>query len=96
MSGLRHKLDLLKRTSGVGVRPSTTGPAPQTAPSSGPLEGLRPGDERLLEALGGEFRSTAAGPLHITSHRYSLETPYGRHGCLLRALGLKPQILSPL
>ncbi len=96
MSGLRHKLDLLKRTSGVGVRPSTSGPAPQTAPSSGPLEGLRPGDERLLEALGGEFRSTAAGPLHITSHRYSLETPYGRHGCLLRALGLKPQILSPL
>lgn len=99
MSGLRHKLDLLKRTSGVAPRLAAPGSAASplgASTAAAGAVGARIGDERLLEVLGGGFHSTSGGPLHVTSHRYALTTPYGRHGCLLRALDLAPSVLTPL
>jgi hypothetical protein len=89
MSGLRDKLDLLKRTSGI----QTVRPRVDSAPSRCAPTCL---DRRLLDALGGEFRQTARGPLHVTTCRSDLSTPHGRNGCLNQALRLEPRTLATL
>lgn len=93
MSGLRNKLDLLKRTTGVGspalARPALLDSSSLSAPTLSR-------DQHLLDVLGGAFCSTPGGPLHVTTHRYDLSTPYGKYGCLRRALNLEAGALAPL
>ena len=94
MSGLRNKLDLLKRTAGVGHGGRARVPVE---------EGVRPGearpcarDQRLLEDLGGAFVDTPSGPLHVTTYSHDLAVPHGRHGCFKSALELRAAALAPL
>lgn len=92
MSGLRNKLDLLKRTTGVGSPAAARLKPPQSPLPAPPCHR----DERLLEVLGGAFFPTSGGQLHVTTHRHDLAIPHGRHGCLRRALELQAQALAPL
>ena len=86
MSGLRGKLDLLRRTSGLGVSTPTTAPAV-------PSRSL--GDDALLETLGGRFVETSRGALHVTTHRYPHPSRHGK-ACLFHGRGLATGCLSPL
>lgn len=85
MSGLRGKLDLLRRTSGLG------GVRPEASPVSR-------GDrdcEALVRVLGGEFVETSRGPLHVSARRFKAGDRHGRQ-CLFRGRELAADCLAPL
>lgn len=86
MNSLRGKLDLLRRTSGLGASASA---APPRAASPDR------GDRALLDVLGGNFVQTSQGLLHVTTHRYPWPSQHGQ-ACLFHGRGLATGCLSPL
>lgn len=84
MSGLRGKLDLLRRTSGLnGARPS--------APPVRPKQNF----EQLVEVLGGDFVETSHGPLHVSTHRFGFPSKHGRQ-CLFQGKDFDAGCLASL
>ena len=83
MNGLRGKLDLLRRTSGLGAR----GPVLADKPVSS--------SDRLVSELGGAYLETSSGRLHVTTHRYSSGESHG-HVRLSSGKSLDPSCLASL
>lgn len=93
MNGLRRKLDLLKKTSGIGSHlPISGSPTASTAVAKAESDTER---VRLQNILGGEFFETSRGPIHVTRHSYPQDQLYGST-ILKAALELSPSFLSPL
>ncbi len=93
MTGLRRKLDLLKKTSGIGsTLPIPVGPTGPSVRTQSDPEAHR---VLLQSILGGEFFETSFGSIHITRHSYPQSQPYGSMN-LNAALALSPSFLSPL
>lgn len=85
MSGLRGKLDLLRRTSGLGGARHETPLASRGAQNC----------EALIRVLGGEFVETSRGPLHVSARRFRTGDRHG-HQCLFRGRELSAGYLAPL
>jgi uncharacterized protein YprB with RNaseH-like and TPR domain len=94
VSGLRNKLDLLRRTSGgLSAAPERNSPRPSAGDRT---DRNKERDGRLLEVLGGAFQQTGRGALHVLTHRHEVTVPWGPHGCLCSARMFSPELLSPL
>ncbi len=85
MSQLQSKLNLLKRTSGLGQ-------APKRPPRPAANEAT---DQRLCDTLQGRFQETPRGVIFSVQRSYPVEQSYGQVR-LEQALELEPEVLGPL